>query len=63
MENIARGAEQTPGSIGAAAVDRSTIADLTPSSTEGFGNAAEAIARGTSWANPNLRSQFRASPR
>lgn len=50
------------GSIGAASVDRATLADLTPSTTTGFGSAALKTAEATRIISPNLRAQFRASP-
>lgn len=46
-----------PGSIGAAAVERASVADLTVA-----GGAAERVANATRAISPNLRANFRASP-
>lgn len=52
-----------PISAGAAAVDRATLADLTPSAAAGFGEAAGATARATQIVSPNLQLQFSPSTR
>lgn len=57
IANISNGARE-PVSAGAAAVDRATLDDLSMSTSEGFGGAAEAIARSTQAVAPNLQAQF-----
>lgn len=56
-------ASPSPGSIGAAAVERATLDDLTMSSFAGFGGAAERIADTTKILSPNLQAQFSPSAR
>jgi len=66
LENIATGAgvaPRQPVSAGAAAVERATLDDLSMSTSEGFGGAAEGIARSTQIVSPNLQAQFSPSPR
>lgn len=62
LDDIITGQASARSSIGAEAVERATLDDLSMSVTTGFAKPAEAIARASQIVSPNLQAQFSPSP-